>query len=92
MRVNPMERYYIKIGKEQGIEEGIEEGLKKGIEYGIEEGILQMAVKLIENGQTMNYATKISGLSKEEILKHKIIKDHYLKMNESQESSTDDTA
>ncbi|MBQ6099390.1 MAG: hypothetical protein IJL02_05950 [Methanobrevibacter sp.] len=38
MKINPVERYYTKLGKEEGIKEGRQKGIKEGRQEGIKEG------------------------------------------------------
>jgi predicted transposase/invertase (TIGR01784 family) len=57
--------------RNQGVQQGIEQGkdiwLEKGIEKGIEKGVLETALKLKQEGLSVEIITKCTGLSKEQI-------------------------
>ena len=65
----------IKQGKEEGIkqgkEEGIKEGKEEGIKEGIKQGILQVAMNMINAGDSLEHAARITGMSTDEIVKYK---------------------
>ena len=64
-------------GHAKGIKKGINQGIKKGINQGIKQGInqgeikksLEIAKKLLEKDMSIEDISKITELSKEEILK-----------------------
>ena len=70
---------YIQKGYDQGIERGIEKGIERGIEKGIEQGIeqgikqnnIEIAKKMLQENTDINFISKITGLSYEEIGKIK---------------------
>jgi predicted transposase/invertase (TIGR01784 family) len=51
-----------KEGFEKGIEQGIEKGLEKGREEGREEERLDMAKRLLQSGQTIEFVAQMTGL------------------------------
>ena len=55
MLINPVERYCYNKGREEGIKEG-EQNTK-----------LEIAKKLLAEGHTIDYVSKISGLSKKDL-------------------------
>ena len=67
----------LKEGEEKGLKEGFKEGLEKGIEKGIEKGVhkgriensLEIAKKMKEENFDIEIITKITGLSKEDVIK-----------------------
>ena len=59
MLINPVERYCIEKGREEGREEGIKEGR--------DEGKLFVARNLIEDGCSIDYVLKLTGLSKKDL-------------------------
>ncbi len=65
----------IKEGIEKGREEGIKEGIKEGIEKGREEGIAKRNIEIIKSLLSQNFDMDVisiaTGLSLEEIKKHK---------------------
>ena len=71
-----LRRWTEQVARREGLEKGHEEGLKKGKEEGIKEGIKEgkletqkeMVIKMHENGATLDFICKTSGLSKQEIL------------------------
>ncbi len=69
------EAYVFNQGKEEGIEkgraEGRAEGIKKGKEEGMQKGRKEMVLKMLKNGASINFVSKVTGLSKEEINKLK---------------------
>ena len=69
MLINPVERYMKNEGIKEGKKEGIKEGKKEGIKEGIKEGKIEFAQEMIKEGFSIDYVTKLSGLSKEDILK-----------------------
>ncbi|MBE6490830.1 MAG: hypothetical protein E7Z83_08240 [Methanobrevibacter sp.] len=71
MILNPVERYMNKKGKEEGIEQGKKEGIKVGKKEGIKEGKLEVAGNLLDEGLVIEDVVRITGLSKEDILKGK---------------------
>ena len=68
-----MRKTDLKFAKEEGISEGYNEGHAKGIAEGINQGenkrSLEIAKKLLENDMLIEDISKITELSKEEILK-----------------------
>ena len=56
-----------KDGHEEGIKEGMKEGVEKGIKQGFKEGILTTAINLLANGIDIDFISKITGLSADEI-------------------------
>ena len=68
-----MRKTDLKFAKEEGISEGYNEGHAKGIAEGINQGenkrSLEIAKKLLENDMSIEDISKITELSKEEILK-----------------------
>ncbi|MBQ8219403.1 MAG: hypothetical protein IJZ79_06595, partial [Bacilli bacterium] len=64
---------YIQKGFEQGIVHGIEQGIVHGIEQGIEQGIenekTEIVKKMLQENTDINFISKITGLSIEEINK-----------------------
>lgn len=63
----------VKIGREQGIKIGIEKGIEKGEKIGIEKGekaaFLKVAKNMLKQGLKIQYIQKVTGLSKQQILK-----------------------
>ena len=53
--------------RREGKEEGIKEGKKEGKKEGIKEGKKETALKLLQNGMTVEFASTITGLSVKEI-------------------------
>ena len=66
------------VGIEQGLEKGIEQGLEKGIEQGLEKGIeknkREMVIKMYNQNASIDFISKVSELSVEEI--NKIIEEN----------------
>ena len=58
-------------GRKQGIKQGIKQGLNQGIKQGQKEGEIKLARKIAET-IGIEETTKITGISKEEILNKKI--------------------
>ena len=71
-----LRRWTEQVARREGLEKGHEEGLKKGKEEGIKEGIKEgkletqkeMVIKMHENGATLDFISKTSGLTEQEIL------------------------
>ena len=57
--------------REEGIKQGKEEGIKGGIKGGIKEGKLQVAMNMINAGDSLEHAARMTGMSIDEILKYK---------------------
>ena len=57
--------------REESFNDGVKQGVKKGIEKGKKEANIEMAKKMLENNFEIIIISKITGLSKEEILKLK---------------------
>ena len=51
-----------KIGMEIGLEKGLEKGMEKGMEKGKHEALVQVAKRLLELGETIQFATEVTGL------------------------------
>lgn len=47
---------------EKGRTEGIEQGIEKGIEKGLEQGKIEVAKALLQNGQTIEFVSQMTGL------------------------------
>ena len=77
MKINPVERYYTKLGRQEGIKEGRQEGIKEGRQKGIKEGRqkgkygfgLEIAEKMLKDNFPIEKISELTGLSKKEILK-----------------------
>ena len=54
-------------GMQKGIQQGIEQGMQKGMEKGMEKGMRQVAENMLNHGYSPNKASKLSGLSLEEV-------------------------
>ena len=65
MLINPVERYCV----DKGRKEGMKEGRKEGIQEGMEKGKLDVAKNLLSEGFPIDEVVKLTGLSKEDILK-----------------------
>ena len=61
MLINPVERYCVDKGRKEGRKEGIQEGMEKGK--------LDVAKNLLSEGFSIDEVVKLTGLSKEDILK-----------------------
>ena len=61
MLINPVERYCVDKGRKEGRKEGIQEGMEKGK--------LDVAKNLLSEGFPIDEVVKLTGLSKEDILK-----------------------
>jgi predicted transposase/invertase (TIGR01784 family) len=59
----------IEEGLERGLKQGIERGLKQGIKEGIKEGKIEMAIALVNDGDSVERAARIAGVSAEELKK-----------------------
>jgi predicted transposase/invertase (TIGR01784 family) len=59
-------------GIEKGLEKGIEQGIEKGIEKGIEQGAWQaahdLALRLLEEDESIERVARLTGLPKEELI------------------------
>ncbi len=60
-------------GREEGKQEGLEEGLREGLEKGKQESQVSMAMKCLNEGLSMELISKLTGLSKEEIEKLRLL-------------------
>ena len=64
-----------RIGMERATREGMEKGIKQGVEQGIEQGRIQekkdIAKKMLEEKNDINFITKITGLTEKEIMELK---------------------
>jgi flagellar biosynthesis/type III secretory pathway protein FliH len=49
-------------GEKIGMEIGLEKGLEKGMEKGKHEALVQVAKRLLELGETIQFATEVTGL------------------------------
>jgi predicted transposase/invertase (TIGR01784 family) len=58
-----------KVGEMEGIKKGNEEGIKKGRDEGAKIKAVEIAKKMLEKGNPMEFISDITGLSKEEIEK-----------------------
>lgn len=56
-------------GKKEGIKEGRMEGKKEGIKEGIKEGKLSIAKKMLEEKVDIDFIIRMTGLTKEQIIK-----------------------
>ena len=61
----------IKQGAEQGLKQGLEQGLKQGVEQGIEKNRQAVVLNMLKEKADITFISKVTGLSKEEILKIK---------------------
>lgn len=50
-------------------EKGIKEGIARGVEEGKEKGMIEVAIKLLGEGVEIEFISRVTGLSKEQILK-----------------------
>lgn len=55
---------------EKGYERGMEKGIQKGLEKGIEKAKLEIAVKLIKSGHTLDQAAELTDISQEILQAH----------------------
>ena len=55
--------------KKKGIKEGLEEGRKEGRKEGREEGIISVAKKMLEEKVDLDFIIRITGLTKEQLMK-----------------------
>jgi predicted transposase YdaD len=54
-------------GREEGMEKGREEGLEEGLEKGLEKGRGEIARNALEEGATLEFVRKITGLDMDAI-------------------------
>ncbi|GHT51292.1 hypothetical protein AGMMS49982_08340 [Bacteroidia bacterium] len=68
-------RNEVECAREDGVEEGMQKGIQRGVQQGIQHGILQgvqqttyeIAQKCIQEGMSLDFVIRITGLSSEEL-------------------------
>ncbi len=64
-------RNEVECAREDGVEEGMQKGVQQGIQHGILQGMQQttyeIAQKCIQEGMSLDFVIRITGLSSEEL-------------------------
>ena len=60
--------HFKNIGLQQGMERGMQQGMERGIERGVQQGKYDVALNMLDCGQSIDLISKVTGLKPDDIL------------------------